>query len=921
MRERLGIFYGLLFLTLMTASTAQAMVTSAQCKIQAVDGYGRGASGVEVTLELQFTPTREIPNPPPGLSATGTTDETGNVTLSVSSPHRVYRRAACWTNSAAGHYVLYGGSELFLTTTLDNATLFSTMPLIVVPKRTDMIPLAGGGIADLYQSGGYDKPIVVAQPFNSAETTKPFTWSDVWIQYNGDPRLLAGGMLKRLYDQGYDVWLVRPPHTGDDLSHQSADYAQAVQNASTYQSYNDRVAAAGYSLGGLVVRIAMAKWSSYGFGSPPPVNLIATLDAPLRGALVSNDLQHALWNASDPSSPNSQRAHDHNMDSCSAQQMLENACHKIIGCDYCLECDDNGWYQTFYGGSSFTYCTPSQGYCNPAYPGFPAGAGLKTCSGVGLLNLPNGGWPAGIRKIAASIGKFGERTGVCYGDSRDKTGTGVDGCPTVDAATFDLGTEWGYIDITLSTNRIFKYRRLNSSSDSRREHWCDELTPGSRQPGSVEDVYTNPFGFKLADGHQLLHMGTFIPLYSALDRDPVSGAIPFDEYWTNSYSSFHDALTEELGTWVNQHDGSSGPKSLVAWLIGNLGTAFAPATLTVGRVGSGSGTVTSAPAGIDCGATCSAGFPSGSTVTLTAVAASGSTFAGWSGGACSGAGSCSVSMSGAQSVSATFNLSGGGGCGEASCVPVQGRYVSHFSGPGCSGTESYYLPYDGYAYLCRTWDGGGQCGTIHRTVTNYSARIDGGPCQDLWPTGNTLSDFVTVYRGGVSPTVILSVTRAGTGGGTVTSTPAGIDCGATCSASFNAGITVTLEAAAVPGSTFAGWSGGGCSGTDSCSVSMSGAPSVSATFVLSGGGCGEGSCVPVQGMYVSHFSGPGCSGTESYYLPYDGYGYLCRTWDGSGQCGTIHRTVTNYSAKINGGPCQDLWPSGNTLSDFVTIYR
>jgi hypothetical protein len=74
-------------------------------------------------------------------------------------------------------------------------------------------------------------------------------------------------------------------------------------------------------------------------------------------------------------------------------------------------------------------------------------------------------------------------------------------------------------------------------------------------------------------------------------------------------------------------------------------------------------------------------------------------------------------------------------------------------------------------------------------------------------------------------------------------------------------------------------------------------------------------------MYVSHFSGPGCTGTESYYLPYDGYGYSCRSWDGGGQCGTIHRTVTNYSARINGGACQDLWPTGNTLSDFVTIYR
>ncbi|HEY9421731.1 MAG TPA: hypothetical protein VIW92_09975 [Thermoanaerobaculia bacterium] len=87
-----------------------------------------------------------------------------------------------------------------------------------------------------------------------------------------------------------------------------------------------------------------------------------------------------------------------------------------------------------------------------------------------------------------------------------------------------------------------------------------------------------------------------------------------------------------------------------------------------------------------------------------------------------------------------------------------------------------------------------------------------------------------------------------------------------------------------------------------------------------GGGCGE-ACVPVTGMYVSHFSAPNCTGTESYYLPYDGYAYNCRTWNGTGQCGTIHRTVTNYSARINGGACQNLWPSGNTLTDFVTIYR
>ncbi len=91
-------------------------------------------------------------------------------------------------------------------------------------------------------------------------------------------------------------------------------------------------------------------------------------------------------------------------------------------------------------------------------------------------------------------------------------------------------------------------------------------------------------------------------------------------------------------------------------------------------------------------------------------------------------------------------------------------------------------------------------------------------------------------------------------------------------------------------------------------------------FQGTSGACGEASCVPVQGTYISHFTGAGCTGTESYYLPYDGYGYSCRTWNGTGQCGTIHRTVTNRSYRYN-GTCYDAWPSGNTLSDFVTVYR
>jgi PKD repeat protein len=76
-------------------------------------------------------------------------------------------------------------------------------------------------------------------------------------------------------------------------------------------------------------------------------------------------------------------------------------------------------------------------------------------------------------------------------------------------------------------------------------------------------------------------------------------------------------------------------------------------TLSVSNAGSGSGTVTSSPAGINCGTNCSAAYNSGTVVNLTATPASGSTFTGWS-GACTGTAACSVTMSADQSVTATF---------------------------------------------------------------------------------------------------------------------------------------------------------------------------------------------------------------------------------------------------------------------------
>jgi hypothetical protein len=74
----------------------------------------------------------------------------------------------------------------------------------------------------------------------------------------------------------------------------------------------------------------------------------------------------------------------------------------------------------------------------------------------------------------------------------------------------------------------------------------------------------------------------------------------------------------------------------------------------------GNGTVTSSPAGINCGAgsTCSFDYASGTTVTLTATPGTGAVFGGWSGGPCNNSTSptCTLPLNAATSVSARFRI-------------------------------------------------------------------------------------------------------------------------------------------------------------------------------------------------------------------------------------------------------------------------
>ncbi|MEJ0044958.1 MAG: hypothetical protein WDN04_01495 [Rhodospirillales bacterium] len=103
--------------------------------------------------------------------------------------------------------------------------------------------------------------------------------------------------------------------------------------------------------------------------------------------------------------------------------------------------------------------------------------------------------------------------------------------------------------------------------------------------------------------------------------------------------------------------------------------------------------------------------------------------------------------------------------------------------------------------------------------------------------GTTVERLAAVNVLGVGGTGLLnlaglySLSVTVTGGGSVTSSPAGVTCSSgTCAGTFNSGTVVTLTAAAASGNTFTGW-GGACSGAlTTCNVTVGGATSVTASF-------------------------------------------------------------------------------------------
>ena len=409
--------------------------------------------------------------------------------------------------------------------------------------------------------------------------------------------------------------------------------------------------------------------------------------------------------------------------------------------------------------------------------------------------------------------------------------------------------------------------------------------------------------------------------------------------------------------------------------------------LTV-HVASG-GTVSSSPAGISCPVNCTASFATNAEVTLSATPTSGYQFSGWS-GACSGAGTCTVEMTSAQTVTGTFatistpmetltlQIAGNGtvtiapgdttcsgtGCTEQypdgtqltlTAAPAIGSVFSGYGG-ACNGTTCV-LTLDANQTVTATFTSAvqqtltvamdglgsgivtsvpsgidcvsnlgiatGSCSASfnNNTQVTFSQQASSGSIFEGWGddcTGSAGCSFIldanTIISASFFPAYSISVTVTGTG--TVTSSPAGINCtasGGTCASSFTTG-TVVLTAAGSGGESLTGWTGCSSQSGNSCTVLlMSPATSVSAAFadqpVLTLSLLGDGT-----GSVTSSPAGIDCPGTCSASFPAGTTVYL------NEQAGT-NSEFTTYGGACSGTSCSLTLSANETVTAyFAALY-
>jgi hypothetical protein len=284
--------------------------------------------------------------------------------------------------------------------------------------------------------------------------------------------------------------------------------------------------------------------------------------------------------------------------------------------------------------------------------------------------------------------------------------------------------------------------------------------------------------------------------------------------------------------WTGACTNATGPCVVTLSASKTVTANFTGAKLTVVVNGTGSGIAVSSPVGLSCGLDCSQAFAIGSSVTITATAFTGSSFAQWTGcGATAGAGqsTCQVIMSSARTITATFTsfpltvvktgtgagtVTGSAPGGGATSAPINCGSICKSSNAAGTTIALTATPDPGSSFT--SWAG--------------CSSTAGTSCSATMNTARTVTANFSAAR--------LTVVKKGTGTGTVTSvanpangTSVNINCGTTCFSNNAKDTVVTLTAVPDAGSNFLSWVDCASAVGPTCTVTMTtAARTVTATF-------------------------------------------------------------------------------------------
>ncbi len=301
----------------------------------------------------------------------------------------------------------------------------------------------------------------------------------------------------------------------------------------------------------------------------------------------------------------------------------------------------------------------------------------------------------------------------------------------------------------------------------------------------------------------------------------------FEEESTVKLTETPAAHSEFTGWTGCTHEPSATECEVKITEAKSVTAGFTPILHTLSVSKSGSGTVTSTPTGIECGSTCSAKFNEPEAVVLTATPDLHNEFKGWSG--CEHELSptkCEETMAADRSVGAEFQpvpknevevtVTGQGSVSADSgpishCTEVGGTCKGQYekgSTVKLTETPAAHSEFTGWTG-CTHEPSATECEV---TITEAEAK-------------SVTADFAPIRH-------TLTISKSGTGSGTISSSPAGIECGVVCNASFDEQEMVTLTETPAAQSEFTGWSGCAIAAGNTCQVESSEDRRVTATFAL-----------------------------------------------------------------------------------------